>query len=101
MKYLPFLAAVLLFLGIADLPIGYYTLLRIIVCLIGVVFMIYEYGREERISFLCILFGIIALLFNPIIPVYLQDKSIWSVLDFLAGCVFVFEGFRFLKLQRE
>lgn len=101
MKYLPFLAAVLLFLGIADLPIGYYTLLRIVVCLIGVVFVIYEYGREDKKSFLCILFGIIALLFNPIIPIYLLNKAIWSVLDFLAGCVFVFEGFRFLKLQRE
>ena len=101
MKYLPFLAAILLFIGILDLPIGYYTLLRIVVCLIGVLFVIFEYDREEKVSFICVLLGIIALLFNPIIPIYLQDKSIWSVVDFFTGCIFVFEGIRFLKLQHE
>ncbi|GAB2973069.1 hypothetical protein GCM10027049_03770 [Mucilaginibacter puniceus] len=33
-------------------------------------------------------FGLCALLFNPIIPVHLQDKAVWNVIDFCVAVLF-------------
>ena len=99
MKYLPFVAAAFLFVGIADLPNGYYTLLRIVVSIIGAILTVIEYDCNKTISIRCIFLGLIVLLFNPIIPVYLQDKDVWTVIDVLVGGVFVYEGVRFIKQQ--
>lgn len=32
-----------------------------------------------------VVFGLLALLFNPILPVYLRDKDVWAVIDIVAA----------------
>jgi hypothetical protein len=34
-------------------------------------------------------FGFMALLFNPFLPVYLKSKSIWILIDLIAGLLFL------------
>ena len=91
MKLAIILAGIFSFLGIADMPIGYYTFLRFY--LTGIAYN--EYGKKEEVSGSVILFGIIAVLFNPIIPVYLHDKEVWSFIDFIVGVIFLITGFRY------
>jgi hypothetical protein len=76
----------MLFLALADLPYGYYTLLRILVCAVGAygAYLAYSAGRHGWTW----TFGAIAVLFNPIIPVYL-GREVWAPIDVGVGIVFV------------
>ncbi len=75
-------AAAMLVLALADLPYGYYTLLRIAVCAVGAygAYLAYSAGRHGWTW----TFGAIAVLFNPIIPVYL-DRETWAPIDVGVG----------------
>ena len=90
MKVLLLLCAALLFLGLADLPIGYYTLLRIVVTICSVAVVVTEY--ENGLNFWVITFGLIAIVFNPLIPIYLNDKSAWMPIDIIAGILFIIKS---------
>lgn len=91
MKGLLLLCATLLFLGLADLPIGYYTLLRIVVTIGSVVVVVTEF--ENGLNFWVFTFGLIAILFNPLIPVYLNEKSAWMPIDTISGIIFIIKSF--------
>ena len=71
MKALLFICSGLMFIGLMDLPIGYYTFLRIVVTIGSVAVVLTE--LENGLNFWVITFGIIAILFNPFIPIYLND----------------------------
>lgn len=91
MKTLLLICAALLFIGLIDLPIGYYTLLRIIVTIGSVAVVVSEF--ENGLNFWVIIFGLIAILFNPLIPVYLNDKSAWMPIDIIGGIIFIIKSF--------
>jgi len=81
-----FFAAGMLVIAIADLPYGYYTLLRIAICILAG-FSAYVAFESEKKPWLW-LFGTIAILFNPIIPIYL-DKETWTIIDLIVAVIFV------------
>ncbi len=91
MKVFLFICAVFLFLGIVNLPIGYYNFLRIIVTFGAISVLVNE--LKKGINFWVIAFGITAIIFNPIFPVYLNDKSAWMPIDFLVGVLFIIKSF--------
>ncbi len=91
MKTLLLICAGLLFIGLIDLPIGYYTLLRIVVTIGSVAVVVTEY--EEGLNFGVITFGLIAILFNPLIPIYLNDKSAWMPIDIIGGIIFIIKSY--------
>jgi len=90
MKTILLICAALLFIGLIDLPIGYYTLLRIVVTIGSVAVVVTEF--ENGLNFWVIAFGLIAILFNPLIPVYLNDKSAWMLIDIIGGIAFVIKS---------
>ena len=72
MKKLLLFCAILLFVAIADLPSGYYTLLRIAVTIGALGLIITEF--EKGVSFWLIPYGFIATVFNPII--FLKENQL-------------------------
>ena len=91
MKYLLFICAGLLLLAIANLPIGYFTFLRIVVTIGAVCVIINEI--ENGLNFWVIAFGLIAIIFNPIMPIYLNNKSAWIFIDVVASILFLIKFF--------
>lgn len=91
MKGLMVLCGFLLLVGIADMPIGYYTLLRLVVTIGSVAVVVAE--MEKGITPWVIVFGLLALLFNPIIPVYLNDKDAWVPIDLIGGVLFFIKAY--------
>lgn len=87
----------LLLIGLADLPTGYYTLVRIVVCLVSALSCYWSYKTDERIGMATVTFAVLAVLFNPIIPVYLQDKGVWAVIDIVTA---VLLGARYFTLKK-
>ncbi len=79
--------AIILLLGaLGSHPYAYYTLLRVVVC--GIT----AYGAYYSIILKEIgwawTYGVIAFLFNPIIPVYL-NMSIWTIIDIGVAIVII------------
>lgn len=90
MKTFFIITAVFCYIAILNLPYGYYTFLRILVSISCGIY-IYE-NRSLGANFWNIVLGIILVLFNPIIPIYLT-KSIWMSIDALVGVVFLIVSF--------
>lgn len=91
MKTLLLICAGLLFIALLDLPMGYYTFLRIVVTIGSAAVVVKE--RENGLNFWVITFGLVAILFNPFIPIYLKDKSVWMIIDILCGIIFLIKSF--------
>ena len=91
------IASAMLFLALLDLPYGYYTFLRVVITIISVyyAYWIYEEIKKQGFWF----WGLIAIiiLFNPIIPIHLGYKSIWAIIDIIAGLFFISLIIRFRK----
>lgn len=90
MKSFLIICSGLLFLALADFPIGYYTILRIAVTVCGILVIIREYKGD--LSFWIIAFGLMVIVFNPIIPVYFHDKFVWLPIDIAGGVLCLVRG---------
>jgi len=78
-------------MALAHLPIGYFTILRIVVTIGAAAIVIKEF--EKSINIWVIIFGLIAIIFNPIIPIYLHNKAIWLPIDLICGVIFIIKYF--------
>ena len=87
---LSFLCAGMLFIAIFRLPIAYYMPLRVMVFTGALLVIIRNLNNN---LFWVIIFLLAAILFNPILPVYLHRKFIWIPLDIITGILFLLEIF--------
>ena len=71
---------------IVIMAIGFYSLSRIEVCACSVYFA-FQLFKKEDMTFVWV-FGFLAVLYNPIIPVHLYDKEIWIVINIVTGIIF-------------
>lgn len=90
------IAAVLLFVGCFSLPMGYYTFMRIVVCVIAVLAIVYN--KAEGFGWRNIVLALIAILFNPIIPIHFYNNIPWIIIDLLCAAWFVWLS---IKLKKE
>ena len=77
-----YIAVTMLFIGAAPLPYGYYMLLRLVAT--GVFAWAAFVSFERKNQFLPWAFGLLALLFNPIVKIHLP-KELWVFIDIGAG----------------
>lgn len=82
------LPAVLLVVALAPLPYGYYTLLRLVVCIAAIIVALVAYQRQKAVNWQVVTFGIVAILFNPIIIVAL-NRGVWAALDIACAALFL------------
>jgi len=86
-KKLLYIPAAVLFIGVFPLPIGYYTLLRLVVTA-AAAYIAYDTFQTDKQSGWIWVFGFVAILFNPLIPIYL-DKELWMIIDFAVAVLFI------------
>lgn len=94
-NHISYFLAFLLLLAVLPLPYGYYTFLRISV-FTGSLFLAYQSYQHDKVNLATILAGF-AILFNPIIPVYLS-KELWLPIDIISAISFYLIG---SKLEKE
>lgn len=92
MKLFWMLCTILLLLACAKMPIGYYTLLRITITIGAISVLFYEIKKD--VSLFGIVFIMIAILFNPIVPIYLYKRAIWMPIDIGVAGLFLIYGFK-------
>ena len=90
------IAAVMLLLALAELPYGYYQLLRLVVCGVSIFVAFTAYSWQKMWAMW--LFGLVALLFNPLIPIHLS-REIWQPIDVICAILFIVMAFVLKKPQ--
>jgi hypothetical protein len=81
-KSIYYLCAALLVLALAPMPYGYYTFLRLVVTIVACI-TAFSFYKEGHVTWAWI-FGLVGILFNPLIQVHLS-RDIWMILDLLAA----------------
>ena len=82
--------AILFFLCLADMPYGYYQLVRF-VALIGFAILAYQSYEKNRKTEVIIYAGL-ALLFQPLFKIAL-GRYIWNVVDVVVGIALIISIF--------
>ncbi len=80
------IAAVMLLAALGRWPYGYYKLLRWVVCAAAVFVVVLAVLYEKQWA--AWPFGVVALAFNPLIPIHL-NRDIWRVVDLLVAVAFI------------
>jgi hypothetical protein len=71
---------------------AFYTLLRILVTVTAIVtVVVYKKSNKIGLGWVCV-FICIAVLFNPIVPIYL-NAELWRVIDVISAVVFAISIF--------
>lgn len=68
---------ILFLIALAELPYWYYTLLKLATCAVCA----YSAVKTKR-EWIRWIFGVLAVLYNPVLPVHLNDKTVWSAINF-------------------
>lgn len=83
------LAIILLLLTFLNWPYNYYNFLRIVITIISVYYAYSIYKISKELSFWPLALVSITILFNPISPIYLGDKTIWGIVDVIVAVFFI------------
>ena len=85
-KVLWIVPAVILIVAVFPLPYGYYTFTRIITCLACAVLAYSAYQSRPPAFSWSAAFVLLAVLFNPVIPIHLT-RGVWMGLDVGAAAI--------------
>ena len=77
---------VVLLIALFPLPIGYYTLSRLVVSACALYYAI-QFHKRNNTTYTWI-YGFLVVLYNPIIPIYLYEKFIWIVVNLITIYIF-------------
>ena len=69
------------------MPYGYYFLLRLVVCLSAVYYALQFNKNNEQV--LVWVFSFFAILYNPIVPIYLGSKVLWAIVNLTTAITFI------------
>ena len=83
-KFIYGATGVLCLVALLSLPYGFYTFLRLVVSVASITAAMQLKSEENNFW---LVFGGLALLFNPVLPVYL-DREFWIPIDVVAACLF-------------
>lgn len=82
MKHLNLILALIFLLCLAPMPYGFYSLVRFVAM---IAFAIYAYNyHEKKNNKLAIVFLSLAILFQPLLPIYL-GRTLWNIVDVIVA----------------
>ena len=80
---------VMMAIGILPMPYGYYNLSRLVVCGCSIYFAINSRSKDQDL-FVWV-FGALAVLYNPILPIHLYEKELWMIVNLVTAAIFFFK----------
>ena len=99
-RWLCIISGIFLLFAVFDLPYDYFIFLRWII-FISALIVGWRFYQSE-IKGWALVFGAVAFLFNPIIPIYLTKAS-WIPIDFVSALLFFLAAYSYKRsgLKRE
>ena len=89
--------AVMALLALLDMPYGYYQLLRLVVAAASVFIAVAAWQRGGHVAVMA--FGLLALIYNPIVPLHLK-REIWEWVNLGTAAIFLV-ALAVLELRRR
>ena len=89
-------AALLIIAPLISFPYGFYTLLRLIVSITAGLIIYNTYIISKGINEISIIFSLILILYNPIVPIHLS-REIWIPINFITAGIYIFGFYRIKK----
>ena len=86
MKHLKLFLAALFLLCLTDMPYGFYNLVRFVAMIAFAVYAYFYY--EKNNNKLAIAFLSLAVLFQPLLPIYL-GRTLWNIIDVIVAIFLV------------
>ena len=80
---------ILIIAPIISFPYGFYTFLRLVVTISAVIVVVNSLKNKVGINNISIIFGLIAILYNPLIPIHLS-REIWMPINFITSGIYFF-----------
>jgi hypothetical protein len=90
-KWLSLAVAAACVIALADLPYGYYQLLRIVVTGFAIWVAFYSYGKARPAW--AVVFGLIAILYNPLFKISMS-RDVHAVENVITALLVLFETLR-------
>ena len=78
--------AAMALLALLDMPYGYYQLLRLVVAAASVFIAVAAWQRGAHVAVMA--FGLLALIYNPIVPLHLK-REIWEWANLGTAAIFL------------
>uniref|UniRef100_UPI003B5948A4 DUF6804 family protein n=1 Tax=Shewanella gaetbuli TaxID=220752 RepID=UPI003B5948A4 len=97
-KVVLYITVGMLLVGLLPLPYGYYTLLRLVACGVFAWAAFITYERKEEV--LPWLFGLLAIVFNPIIKIHFP-KELWAIIDISSGLLLLFVSKKIVSNEQK
>lgn len=97
-KWPSIVALVFLLLSVLNWPYGFYTLLRIVITAIAIY---YAYNIKDKSQFYLWFFVCVAIIFNPIIPIYLYSRLLWGIINLIIFIFLIIFLNREMKLEKK
>ena len=83
---------------VGGLPMGYYQLLRVVICGTAIYIAYVSHSLEKNVW--SWIMGFIALIFNPLFQLHL-GRDLWMVMDFVTLVLFIIAIFAMSKLKKR
>jgi len=82
--------------GLLQMPFGYYTLLRVVICLTSVAGV--AAARRRGDGLWVWMYAVLVVVYNPVLPLTLGSKSLWIGLNFITIACFWVGALRFRSM---
>lgn len=82
--------SILLLLTFFPWAYGYYTILRWVVSLVAIYYALGFYSKIKVFDWKIWTLVVVAVLFNPIAPIFLHSKMVWGIIDVLIAGFFIY-----------
>ena len=86
MKYIKLILSALFLLCLAHMPYGFYSLIRFVAMIAFAIYAYVYYGKKN--NKLAIIFVSLAILFQPLLPIYL-GRTLWNIVDVIVAIFLV------------
>lgn len=77
---------------------SFYTLLRLVVTAVAVYYAYYLYQSLKKKDFWFWALVVVAVIFNPLVPIYIYNKSTWGIIDVVVA---IFFGITIIKFKKK
>ena len=89
-------AGLLIISNLMTVTAGVNAFVKMIICFTSGTIIFYGFKSAKGINETIIIFSLILILFNPVIPIYL-DKELWLPINFLTSGIYIYGYFNVLK----
>ena len=89
-------AGLLIISNLVTFPVGFDTFVKMVICFSSVTIICYSFKSAKGINETIIIFSLILILFNPVIPIYLE-RELWLLINLLTSGIYIYGYFNVLK----